>query len=136
MMSKLGWASGGGTFNPIRKEQRPRGRTENMAACCGCSKLKQHLEKQCQADELTDEWLRVTDITEKPPKQRCGFSDFKRDWLAWVLWLTPIILSTPQAEIRRIEVWSQPRQIVCETLSWKKTIWNGWKSGSSDRVPF
>jgi hypothetical protein len=34
-------------------------------------------------------------------------------------WLTPIILATQEAEIRRIMVGSQPRQIVYETLSQK-----------------
>jgi hypothetical protein len=29
----------------------------------------------------------------------------------------PVILATLEAEIRRIEVWSQPRQIACKTLS-------------------
>jgi hypothetical protein len=32
----------------------------------------------------------------------------------------PIILATQEAEIRRIAVQSQPEQIVCKTLSWKK----------------
>jgi hypothetical protein len=31
------------------------------------------------------------------------------------LWLTPVILATQEAEIRRIEVRSQPGQIVFET---------------------
>jgi hypothetical protein len=31
----------------------------------------------------------------------------------------PVILATQEAAIRRIEVWSQPRQIVCKTLSGK-----------------
>jgi hypothetical protein len=35
------------------------------------------------------------------------------------LWLTPVILTTPEAEIRRISVRSQPGQIVLETLSRK-----------------
>jgi hypothetical protein len=35
-------------------------------------------------------------------------------------WLMPIVLATQKAEIRRIEVQSQSRQIVWETLSWKK----------------
>jgi hypothetical protein len=34
-------------------------------------------------------------------------------------WLTPIILATQEAEIRRIIVQSQPGQVVCETLSQK-----------------
>jgi hypothetical protein len=33
--------------------------------------------------------------------------------------LTPVILSTQESEIKRIEVQSQPRQIVCKTLSQK-----------------
>jgi hypothetical protein len=32
-------------------------------------------------------------------------------------WLTPIILAVQEVEIRRISVQSQPRQIVCKTLS-------------------
>jgi hypothetical protein len=34
-------------------------------------------------------------------------------------WLMPVIPATQKAEIRRITVRSQPRQIVLETLSWK-----------------
>jgi hypothetical protein len=34
----------------------------------------------------------------------------------------PVILATQKVEIRRIEMQSQPRQIVCETLSGKKTL--------------
>jgi hypothetical protein len=35
-------------------------------------------------------------------------------------WLMPIILGTQEAEIRKIVVQSQPRQVVLETLSRKK----------------
>jgi hypothetical protein len=34
-------------------------------------------------------------------------------------WLTPVILGTQEAEIRRLTIQSQSRQIVCKTLSWK-----------------
>jgi hypothetical protein len=35
-------------------------------------------------------------------------------------WLMAVILATQAAEIRRIAVRSQPGQIVCKTLCWKK----------------
>jgi hypothetical protein len=38
---------------------------------------------------------------------------------AWHWWLTPIILATQEAGIRRITVWSQPGKIVHKTLSRK-----------------
>jgi hypothetical protein len=41
---------------------------------------------------------------------------------AGLRWLTPIILVTQEAEISRIMVLSQPKQIVHETLSGKKII--------------
>jgi hypothetical protein len=44
----------------------------------------------------------------------------------------PIILTTQEAEIRRIEVQSQPRQIVCETLSQKYLTQN--RAGGMDQV--
>jgi hypothetical protein len=37
-------------------------------------------------------------------------------------WLMPMILATQEAEIRRFAVWSQPRQVVLETLSRKMPI--------------
>jgi hypothetical protein len=47
-------------------------------------------------------------------------------------WLTPVILATQEAEIRRIMVRSQPGRIVGETLSQKKLFTEkGWWSGSS-----
>jgi hypothetical protein len=38
---------------------------------------------------------------------------------AWRWWLTPVILATQEAEIRRIKVQSQHQQIVCKPLSRK-----------------
>jgi hypothetical protein len=39
--------------------------------------------------------------------------------MAGCRWLTPVILATQEAEIRRIEVQSQSKQILLETLSQK-----------------
>jgi hypothetical protein len=44
---------------------------------------------------------------------------FKNVFSAKCQWLTPIILTTQEAEIRRIVVQSQPGEIVPETLSQK-----------------
>jgi hypothetical protein len=40
--------------------------------------------------------------------------------LARLQWLTPVILATQEAEIKRIMVRSQPGQTACETLSQKR----------------
>jgi hypothetical protein len=47
-------------------------------------------------------------------------------------WLMPSILATQEAEIRKIEVQSQAKKTVCETLSGKKPIIQkkDWWSGS------
>jgi hypothetical protein len=42
---------------------------------------------------------------------------FKRTEIAGNWWLTPVILATPEAEIRRIVIRSQPQQVVHKTLS-------------------
>jgi hypothetical protein len=64
-------------------------------------------------------------------------------------WLTPVILDTQEAEIRMIVVWSQPRQIVHKTLSWKyhshththththtKGWWSGWRWRPRDQAQY
>jgi hypothetical protein len=47
------------------------------------------------------------------------FSVQNKDCIAGHRWLTPVILATQEAEIRRITVQSQLGQIVWETLSQK-----------------
>jgi hypothetical protein len=49
----------------------------------------------------------------------CLFYHNKKVKTAGLLWLTPVILATQEAEIRKIMVKSQPRPIICKTLSWK-----------------
>jgi hypothetical protein len=49
---------------------------------------------------------------------------FKSANLAGCRWLTPVILATQEAEIRRIPVPSQPGQIVHGTLSQKSPSQN------------
>jgi hypothetical protein len=63
-------------------------------------------------------------LSSKPqllPKYLACFNqnDIKKDHGPECQWLTPIILATQEAEMRRIEARSQPGQIVLETLSWK-----------------
>jgi hypothetical protein len=59
----------------------------------------------------------------KPYSSPGCLSLHKNSFSARRWWLTPVILATQEAEIRRkMVVQSQPRQIVHETLSQKKTI--------------
>jgi hypothetical protein len=44
-------------------------------------------------------------------------------FLARCRWLTPVILATREAEIRRVLVGSQPGEIIHDTLSRKKTYY-------------
>jgi hypothetical protein len=53
------------------------------------------------------EGLNSNSGTPPPPKKKVKESR----------WLTPVIPATEEAEMRRIEVQSQPRQIIFETLS-------------------
>jgi hypothetical protein len=41
--------------------------------------------------------------------------------IAWSWWLTPVIIATGEAEIRRIVVQGQPRQTVLQTTIFKTT---------------
>jgi hypothetical protein len=53
-------------------------------------------------------------------------------------WLTPVILATQEAEIRRIKVWNQPRQVVGETLSQKipSQTWSGSRVGPEFKLQY
>jgi hypothetical protein len=83
-------------------------------------------------------WVGDTSETSSPKGWRCGSSCRRaclpsaRPWVqtpvqkekerARYWWLMSIILAIQEAEIRRIEVWSQPRQIVHKTLSLKNPL--------------
>jgi hypothetical protein len=56
---------------------------------------------------------------------------FETYFLSTYQWHMSIILSPQEAEIRRISVQNQPRQIVGETLSWKKKKKNIVKGNGS-----
>jgi hypothetical protein len=56
-----------------------------------------------------------------PTKIVC-FPNYKSCVECWVRWLTPVIPVTQEAEIRRLEVQSQPRQIIQESLSRKNLL--------------
>jgi hypothetical protein len=58
---------------------------------------------------------------------------FRNNCIAWRWWLTPIILATQEAEIRRITVPKESRQTVLET--YVKNAQHTGKSGSSGRTP-
>jgi hypothetical protein len=50
-------------------------------------------------------------------------------------WLTPIILATWEAGIRRIEIWGQPRKIFMILHLQTNQSKMDWKCGSSSRAP-
>jgi hypothetical protein len=58
-----------------------------------------------------NEWIPITEYYETTKKNN----------KSQALWLTPAILATQEAQIRRMEVRSQPGQIVYETLSGKNS---------------
>jgi hypothetical protein len=75
----------------------------------------------------------LCDVGICPTLQIRGKGDVSRVTAAECQWLTLVILATQEAEISRIGVRSQPRQIVHKTLSRKYPSQNGWRSGSRCR---
>jgi hypothetical protein len=71
---------------------------------------EQNLTKQKQPTEKINIKLVLLKHFQKKKKNKIEGS-------AGHWWLTPIILATQEAKISRIKVRSQPKQIVCETLS-------------------
>jgi hypothetical protein len=71
----------------------------------------------------------IPDVQGQPGQQSETLSQINS---AGCQWLTPIILTTEEAEIRRIDVQSQPGQIVLETLSRKNPSQK--RSGSRCRL--
>jgi hypothetical protein len=65
-----------------------------------------------------------------------GLESGKEGIYCLVLVAHPVILATQEAEIWRIEVQSQPGQIVQETLNLEvSNTKTGWQGGSHGRVP-
>jgi hypothetical protein len=58
-------------------------------------------------------WVQDPSATKKKKKTRL----LKEQTLAGHQWFMPVIPATQEVEIRRIVVWSQPGQIICEPLS-------------------
>jgi hypothetical protein len=59
----------------------------------------------------------------------------KKSITARYQWLTPIILATLEASIRRIKVQMHPGQIVLDPFSKILNTKQNWWSGSSGRMP-
>jgi hypothetical protein len=77
------------------------------------------LEKTLHKKGLV-EWLKVKALNSNP--------SITKNIYIYISW-APVILATWEAEIRWIKVQSQPKQIVCETLSQNKTTKKGCQSG-------
>jgi hypothetical protein len=72
----------------------------------------------------------ITKLTKNCFKKEVGEGGLRKSNTARCWWLTSVILATQEAEIRRITVQSQPRQIVREK---KKSQKKGWWSSSRCR---
>jgi hypothetical protein len=93
------------------------------------NRVKEQLDKEqeevitCQFGEIE---IKIVETYERMSNVFCGERNTKG---AGCRWLISMILATQEAEIRRLEVQSQPREIVHELLSGKthhKKLLVGW----------
>jgi hypothetical protein len=80
---------------------------------------KARKENVSKWEDFPYSWIKSHVTSPDKLETECDPIKNSKSFWAGCWWLTPIILATQEAEIRRISVWSQPGQIVHRTLSRK-----------------